>query len=66
MHLWKPTHRKRRRRRPRTTWADTIQRDLLKWGFGWSIEEAEVAAHDRIAKRILTSKLASADIHDAD
>ena len=53
---------KRRRGRPRTKWTDVIQRDLLNLGFGWSIEEAEVAAQDRTVWRILTSQAASADM----
>ena len=66
LHLWKPTHGRRRRRRPRTMWTSVIQRDLLNLGLGWSVEEAEIAAQDRIGWTILTSQAASADMHDTD
>ena len=56
LHLWKPSHGRRRRGRPRTKWIDVIQRDLRNLGFGWTIEEAEVAAQDRTVWRILTSQ----------
>ena len=46
-------------------WSDVIHRDLINLGFGWSIEEAEVAIQDRTVRRILTSQAASADMHDA-
>ena len=55
LHLWKPSHRRRRRGQPRTKWIDIIQRDLRNLGFGWTIEEAELAAQDCIVWRILTS-----------
>ena len=45
---------------------DVIQRDLRNLGFGWTIEEAEVAAQDRTVWRILISQAAPADMHDAD
>ena len=61
LYLWKPTHGKRRRGRPRTTWRDVIQRDLTLLDTGWSIEEAEVAAQDRTIWKIFTSRAASAD-----
>ena len=57
---------KRKRGRPRTKWTDIIQRDLLNLGFGWPIEEAEMAAQDRTVWRIVTSQAASVDMHDAD
>ena len=47
LYLWKPYHGKRRRGRPGTKWIDDTQRDLLNLRFGWSLEEAEVAAQDR-------------------
>ena len=34
--------------------------NIIRW-FGWSIEEAEVAAQDRTVWRILTSQAACAD-----
>ena len=46
--LWKPVHGKRNRGRTRTKWTDVIQRDLMNLGFGWSVEEAEVAAQDAL------------------
>ena len=51
LHLWKPSHGRRRRGRPRTKWIDVIQRDIRNLGFGWTIEEAEVAAQDRTVWR---------------
>ena len=44
----------------------TSSMDLRNLGFGWTIEEAEVAAQDRTVWRIHTSQAASADMHDAD
>ena len=58
LHLWKLTQGKRRRWRPKATWTNVIKRDLLNLRFGWSIEEAKV-------KRILTSQVAGANMHDA-
>ena len=66
LHLWKPTHGRRRRGRPRTVWTDVIQKDLLNIGLGWSVEEAEIAAQDRTVWKILTSQAAGAEMHDAD
>ena len=66
LHLWKPTHGRWRRGRPRTMWTNVIQRDLLNLGLRWSVEEAEIAAQDRTVWKILTSQAASADMHDAD
>ena len=60
-----PSLGSRGRERPRTKWSDVIHRDLINLGFGWSIEEAEVAAQDHIVWRILTNQAASADVHDA-
>ena len=57
LYLWKPTHGKRRRGRPRTTWRDVIQRDLTFLDTGWSVEKAEVAAQDRTIWKIFTSRV---------
>ena len=65
LYLWKPTHGKRKRGRPRTMWKDVIQRDLKTLGFDWSVEEAEVATQDRALWRFLVGQAASAEMHDA-
>ena len=61
LYLRKPTHGKRRRGRPKTTRRDVIQRDLTLLDTGWSVEEAEVAAHDRTIWKFFTSQAANAD-----
>ena len=47
-------------------WTDVTQSDLLKLGFGWSMEEAKIAAQDRTVWKIFTSQAAGAAMHDAD
>jgi len=66
LYLWKPTHGRRKPGRPRTSWRDVIQRDITKLDFGWFIEEAEVAARDRVMWRQICSQAAGAAMHDAD
>ena len=66
LHLWKPTHGRRRRGRQRTLWTDVIQRDLINLGLGWSVEEVEIAAKVCSVWKILTSHAASSDMRDAD
>ena len=65
LYLWTPTHGKRRIGRPRTSWKDVITRDLETLDFGWSLEEAEVAAQDRTIWKFLTCQAAGAGMHDA-
>ena len=66
LYSWNPTHGRRRRGRPRTAWKDTINKDINKMDFGWSVEEAEVAAKDRSVWKFLVNQAAGASMHEAD
>ena len=66
LYSWNPTHGRRRRGRPRTAWKDTINKDINKMDWGWSVEEAEVAAKDRSVWKFLVNQAAGASVHEAD
>ena len=60
LYLWKPAaHGKRRPSRPKTSWGAVIQKDISKMDLGWTVEEAEVAARERIMLRYLSNQAVS-------
>ena len=65
LYLWKPAHGKRRPGQPKTSWQEVIQKDMSKMDFGWTVEEAEVRARERIMWRYLLNQTVSAAMHDA-
>ena len=67
LYHWKPSNGKRKpvTGPPKTSWREVIQKDINKMDLGWTAEEAEVAARERIMWRHLSSQAVSAVMHDA-